>query len=285
MSPRIALCSLLLAACASTAQPTPKSAEPAPEAVSTSSAEQDAPPPPPAPPASTLKIAQPLGMVTLTGDLGAMHEGKPVLFSVHAGPAAPALRTRLLISHPEARVTDDSIAIGPGALPEVVLDRHRKPSFLVDSDEKAVLELARTMPPDIKPKALRRRIGAHFVKLQYGTFWTASRAAANRAGDCSEHAVLVAAVARALGMPARVVVGYAMQTDGNVGGAFGHAWAEVHDGKKWHRLDATPVGELGDVTYVILSELDDEGPAHAVAMAELVTVMMRTEIAVTRSQP
>jgi len=278
---RAAACALVLAGCASASAPAPQRNEAAPPPAETQGAQHEAPPPPPAPPASTLKIAQPLGMVTLAGDLRAMHQGEPVLFSVHAGKAQPALRNRLLVSHPEAQISDESIAIGPGALPPAVLERHRQPSFLIDSDEAAVLELARTLPPDIKPKALRSRVAAHFVKLQYGTFWTASRAAANRAGDCSEHAVLVAAVARALGMPARVVVGYAMQTDGTVGGAFGHAWAEVHDGKKWHHIDATPVGELSDVTYVILSELDDEGPSHAMAMAELITVMMRTEIAVT----
>ena len=57
---------------------------------------------------------------------------------------------------------------------------------------------------------------------------------ASREADCLEHAELYVALARSLGLPARVVTGAALS-----GGAFGaHAWVEVYLGK-WVELDPT----------------------------------------------
>jgi hypothetical protein len=62
----------------------------------------------------------------------------------------------------------------------------------------------------------------------------------NRQGDCSEHALLVAALCRAVGIPARIVVGFAY-----IGDMFmGHAWTEAYIGDKWRGLDAS-MRELG----------------------------------------
>ncbi len=62
----------------------------------------------------------------------------------------------------------------------------------------------------------------------------------SRQGDCSEHAVLTGAMCRAVGIPARIVVGvvYVPQLGGK-NGAFGaHAWVEACVGGKWIGLDA-----------------------------------------------
>ena len=62
----------------------------------------------------------------------------------------------------------------------------------------------------------------------------------SRQGDCTEHALLVAALCRAVGIPARIVVGFA-----NIGNIFvGHAWTEAYIGDKWRGLDAA-MKELG----------------------------------------
>jgi hypothetical protein len=281
---RLALCACTLAGCATApapmqpaaAQP-PAAAAPAPAETSTHERSE----PPAEPPQSVVRVAQPIGAVRLTGNVAALRDGKPVMFIVQ-GASGPAL-SRLSTSHPEARTTGDSIAIGPGALPSAVLDRHRTPSFLIDSDQPAVLALAQGVPAGVTPAELRNLIGAHFERVQYGDFWTASRAAARKAGDCTEHAVLLAAVARSLGMPARVVLGYAVLTDQENGYAFGHAWTEIHDGKQWQRLDATPTSKL-DPTYIILSELDDEGPGYAIGTSELISILLRTTLDVELAQ-
>jgi len=283
MIARAALCACVLAGCA-TAPPAEQPAAAHDEPVAAAAGSETGPqePEPAAKPAqSVLQVAQPIGAVRLAGNVAALRDGKPVMFIVH-GASGPA-RSRLATSHPEARTTGDSVAIGPGVLPSAVLERHRAPSFLVDSDQPAVLALAQGIPAGATPTELRKRIGAHFERIQYGDFWTASRAAARKAGDCTEHAVLLAAVARALGMPARVVLGYAVLTDQQNGYAFGHAWTEIHDGTRWQRLDATPTSDLNP-TYIILSELDDEGPGFAIGTSELISILLRTSLDVELAQ-
>ena len=55
-------------------------------------------------------------------------------------------------------------------------------------------------------------------------------------GDCSEHARLFVALARAIGLPAREVSGLLYCNDDGPAFAW-HAWAEVHDGTRWIGVD------------------------------------------------
>jgi hypothetical protein len=70
---------------------------------------------------------------------------------------------------------------------------------------------------------------------------SAAEVAQSRQGDCSEHAVLTAAMCRAAGIPARVVFGvvYVDEFLGHKNVFMGHAWAEAFVGGKWVGLDAT----------------------------------------------
>jgi transglutaminase-like putative cysteine protease len=68
-------------------------------------------------------------------------------------------------------------------------------------------------------------------------FATAADVAENPQGDCTEHAVLLAGLARARGIPARVAIGlvYISAAKG-----FGyHMWNEVWIDDRWIPLDAT----------------------------------------------
>jgi len=70
-----------------------------------------------------------------------------------------------------------------------------------------------------------------------------------REGDCNEHAVLFAALARAIGVPTKVVVGIVY-----VDGAFYyHAWNEVYWGQ-WVACDPVFGQELADATHIKLEE-------------------------------
>ncbi|MCK5000013.1 MAG: transglutaminase domain-containing protein [Anaerohalosphaera sp.] len=70
---------------------------------------------------------------------------------------------------------------------------------------------------------------------------SASEIAVSKQGDCSEHAVLTAAMCRAAGIPARVVTGlvYIDSFMGRENVLGGHAWTEAYVGGKWIGLDAT----------------------------------------------
>ncbi|MCA8911397.1 MAG: transglutaminase domain-containing protein [Planctomycetes bacterium] len=78
-------------------------------------------------------------------------------------------------------------------------------------------------------------------------------------GDCTEHAALFVALARAAGLPARNIGGFVyayMESTGK--GIFGyHAWAEVWLGK-WVPVDAT-VQEMGTSARYVMFEIDEPG--------------------------
>lgn len=63
-------------------------------------------------------------------------------------------------------------------------------------------------------------------------------------GDCTEFAVLLAALARAQGIPARVAVGmaYSSRFTGNRDSFNPHAWVQVYDGTRWTSYDAALEG-------------------------------------------
>jgi transglutaminase-like putative cysteine protease len=69
---------------------------------------------------------------------------------------------------------------------------------------------------------------------------SAAEVVASKQGDCTEHAVLAAALCRAVGIPAQVVTGLAYVEEwGTVMNGFGgHAWARAYVGGKWIGIDA-----------------------------------------------
>lgn len=66
----------------------------------------------------------------------------------------------------------------------------------------------------------------------------ASHALLHRRGDCTEYAYLVAALARAAGIPARMVGGYVQAQDRVLRPADYHDWAEVLIEGRWEIVDA-----------------------------------------------
>jgi hypothetical protein len=74
-----------------------------------------------------------------------------------------------------------------------------------------------------------------------------------KAGDCTEHALLFVALARAAGIPAREVGGLAyIKGDKPMFGW--HAWAEIHDGHQWVSIDPTWNQIYVDGTHLKMSE-------------------------------
>lgn len=84
----------------------------------------------------------------------------------------------------------------------------------------------------------------------------------DRAGDCNEHAALFAALARAAGLPARLVVGVVYTGDG----FFYHAWNEVWVGS-WISLDPVMSQFPADATHI---KFIDGGLEEQMRMARVV---------------
>ncbi len=106
---------------------------------------------------------------------------------------------------------------------------------------------------------------AHHVRDAYvPAYSNAIEALESARGDCTEHAVLFVALARALGIPARVAVGIAYWADGN---GFGwHAWSEVRIGGRWLTVDPTWDQPIADVTHLKLAEGDPAQQARIVML-------------------
>jgi transglutaminase-like putative cysteine protease len=91
-----------------------------------------------------------------------------------------------------------------------------------------------------------------------------------RRGDCTEHARLFTALARAAGIPAREVHGlaYAEFADG-VPALYWHAWAEVKAGNEWIAIDPTFGQPVADATHITLgrgTQVDTVGLMGALAV-------------------
>lgn len=146
---------------------------------------------------------------------------------------------------------------------------HRRPSVMVNSDDPAVralLVLALDQAgenPSAAEKAERLRRFVHDYidakDLSVG-FATASEVARTAQGDCSEHAVLLAALLRAAEIPSRTVSGlvYVEQFLGQAG-VFGYhmwtqAWLDGGNGGRWVDLDATLDHDTpNDATHIALA--------------------------------
>ncbi len=121
-----------------------------------------------------------------------------------------------------------------------------EPTRYVESDQQLIIDLARRAVDDTGDAAeAARRIEAFVAdyvtdkSLSVG-YASAAEVAVSRQGDCSEHAVLTAALCRAVGIPAQVVTGlaYVSQWGTFQNGFGGHAWVQVYIGDKWVGLDA-----------------------------------------------
>lgn len=161
---------------------------------------------------------------------------------------------------------------------------HIEPSFVVDFDEEpvnAALEALRdAVGQEPAPAELGKFVAAYIDNKTYlGNFDLASRVAATRTGDCTEHAVLLAALARATGHAARVVIGVVLIETGAGIQAFGHAWTEIHDSNGWQLVDATlPETEAGVVRarYLPFIALEDEGPGFAMDLMRIAAIQPAT---------
>jgi transglutaminase-like putative cysteine protease len=174
-----------------------------------------------------------------------------------------------------ARGTDGSVILDlsryvalPGGPPDAYLDA----SFVVDYDVAQVRALREELVarhgerPAVADLAAFTRDAITHKTLGRG--WDiASQVAASRAGDCTEHAVLLTALARSFGRPARVATGLVIVAEPARLGAFGHAWSEVWSDGRWLPVDATPVADAAELRYLPLFVLRDEGPGYAMGLA------------------
>lgn len=126
-------------------------------------------------------------------------------------------------------------------------------------------------------------------KLTQKNFSTAMASAAEVAqtlsGDCTEHACLLAAMARAKGIPSRIVVGLVYASSLEAMG--GHMWTEVYVHDRWIPLDATlgQGGIGGGHLKLSDSSFSDDAPTPGASFLSLLEILGRIQLRVLEVEP
>ncbi len=152
--------------------------------------------------------------------------------------------------------------------PSPPTDEDRRANNLVQSDDPRIVALAkeaagsRTDPWETAV-ALEQFVRQYITKHDASNaFSTAVEVAESHAGICTQHGVLLAALARARGIPARVAVGlvYNEGADGKPDFAF-HLWNEVWIGDRWIPIDGVHGKGGTGAAYLKLADSSLSGEA------------------------
>jgi hypothetical protein len=174
----------------------------------------------------------------------------------------------------------DEALRGPQPVPEDLAA-----NSLIQSDDPLVKQLAASLAPDdLDPLAvalaLEKGVRQHIHKRGYAqAFATAAEVARTQEGDCTEHAVLLAAVCRARKIPARVALGLVYYPP-QQGFAY-HMWNEVWVGERWVPLDATVAQGAVGADHIKLRHANLHGESAYAVMLPLMQVVGRLELEFT----
>jgi len=131
----------------------------------------------------------------------------------------------------------------PAAPNDPPTDADRQSNNLIQSDDRKIVALAQQAAGETKDpwevaQGLEQFVHRYITTISFSqAFATAAEVAAKPVGDCKAHAMLLAALCRARGIPARVVIGLVYMSETR---SFAyHMWTEAHIDKRWIPLDAT----------------------------------------------
>jgi hypothetical protein len=162
----------------------------------------------------------------------------------------------------------------PGASSDPPTDVDRQASTMLQSDDPAVRKMAESVAAgESDAWAIATTLENHVKKSirlkNYATAMaTAAEVAQSLEGDCTEHAMLLAALCRVRNIPARVAIGLVYYPSAS-GFAY-HMWTEAWIKDRWIPLDATlGLGGIG-AAHLKLADSSLEGTS---AYAELLPVI------------
>lgn len=129
-----------------------------------------------------------------------------------------------------------------------------RPSLAIQSDNPKIKDKAQSIIQDSKDAtaAVEKLVNWVFNNVEKratASLPSAIDVLANMVGDCNEHSVLFAALARAVGIPTKVVVGIVYLDNA----FYYHAWNKVYLGK-WIAVDPTFNQFPADATHIKLQE-------------------------------
>ncbi len=236
---------------------------------------------------------------TLTAE--ALHAARRVCYRVHlegADPAevfpeGPTQQVRRIDAH-TAKVTVYAVRPGrkdgnPAARADQPTRADRQPNNFIQSDNPLIVAQAREAAgresdPWRVAVALERCVHQAVTLKDFSqAFATASDVARSHEGDCTEHAVLLAALLRARGIPARVAIGLLVMPRGHALGY--HMWTEAFIAGRWIPLDGTLArGGIGG-GHLKLAHSSLQGSTAYSSLMPVIQVIGRLQVAVVEPQP
>lgn len=177
----------------------------------------------------------------------------------------------------------DKLPAGPG---EADLSAWLRPELFLESDAPEIVAEAKkaaagATEPRLIAERLTRYVNALLEKKPTVSLPSAVEVLRTRVGDCNEHTALYVAMARALGVPARIDVGLVYVR----GGFYYHAWPEVYlaEGRargRWMPVDPTLDQFPADATHIRLAQggLDRQAAIlPAIGHAKMHVIDIRTK--------
>lgn len=183
-------------------------------------------------------------------------------------------------------IRPDSPAGNPDAVDDPPTDDDLKPNNLIQSDYPAIVAKAGQAAADKKDPwpaavALERCAADTITRSGYTqAFATAADVIDTGEGDCTEHAVLLAALCRARKIPARVAIGLVYIDQA----FYYHMWTEVYVRGRWTPLDATrPHGGTG-AAYLKMAHSNLHGGSALSSFLPVLEVIGRLKIEILEAE-
>jgi hypothetical protein len=125
----------------------------------------------------------------------------------------------------------------------------------IQSDDPALVEKARAITKGTADlgsaaQAINTWVFTHVRKNPAVSLPSAVAVLEHLEGDCNEHTYLTVGLARAAGIPAKVMAGIVYMN----GAFYYHAWPSVHIGGQWVDMDPTFGQTTADATHIALAE-------------------------------
>jgi hypothetical protein len=186
---------------------------------------------------------------------------------------------------------DICAACGPGlATDEVTLANARKATSWMQSDHPKMQALARrAVKPGLTQAAIMERLTeearAQLRTIDFTGHYSALETLSRQSGDCTEAAVLLAALGRAAGIPTKVANGlvYSRERYHGVSNVFmPHSWVLAYVDGRWRSYDSAL--DRFDATHIALTIGD--GDSRSIAEAgQLASLLEWQSMAEVRTRP
>jgi len=195
------------------------------------------------------------------------------------GPHSAEVTVRSL--RPSDASPADQASVQPGS-------EYTAANSVLQLDDPAIQKMAKEAKGDAEKPADVALALERFVHDAVGEknfshgFASAAEVAASREGDCTEHAVLLAALARVNGLPSRVAIGL-VYVESAAGFGY-HMWTEVFLNGQWVPLDAMMAGGGVSAAYLKLNDSSLSGTSAYSSFLSVAEVLGQLKVSVISSK-